>query len=619
VTSVALGTTVHDSATVTGIPGLVPTGSVTFTFYTASDQCTGASVGAGTVTLNASGVAHPSTSQGPLAAGSYSFRASYRGDRNYNASTSPCEPLTVTKANSSTATTIHNATHSAVTSVALGTTVHDSATVSGTSFGTPTGSVTFTFFTASDQCTGASVGAGTVTLVSGVAHPSTSQGPLAAGAYSFRASYSGDGNYNASTSPCEPLTVTKANSSTATDIHNATHSVVTNVPAGTTVHDKATVTGISGFVPTGSVTFTFYTASNQCTGASVGAGTVTLDASGVAHPSTSQGPRAAGSYSFKAVYGGDSNYNGSTGPCEPLTVTKLSPGISTTPNPSSGKLGVRLNDSSTLSGGYNPTGSITFKLYPPGNTACTGTPAYQQVVTVNGNGTYSTTPGFVSNAVGTWRWTASYSGDANNTPAVSGCNAELVQIEFHPGTIGFWKNWRNQYTTSQFQQLVNYLKENNNKIYDKNNSWPGTPTPSNCDTLGTSCDDLTIAKVDAIMNVGSGTPRDQMILAQFTGLKLNLAITQLDGTGGLVQKNDDICLAGIVDVSSISGATAFFGTSTPTIQQVVNAVENRWTGTLTTNGNNWSFNFSNNTQRDMIIQVLTGINEGTLVTSSGCS
>ena len=120
------------------------------------------------------------------------------------------------------------------------------------------------------------------------------------------------------------------------------------------------------------------------------------------------------------------------------------------------------------------------------------------------------------------------------------------------------------------------------------------------------------------MNVGSGTPRDQMILAQFTGLKLNLAITQLDGTGGLVQKNDDICLAGIVDVSSISGATAFFGTSTPTIQQVVNAVENRWTGTLTTNGNNWSFNFSNNTQRDMIIQVLTGINEGTLVTSSGC-
>jgi hypothetical protein len=101
-------------------------------------------------------------------------------------------------------------------------------------------------------------------------------------------------------------------------------------------------------------------------------------------------------------------------------------------------------------------------------------------------------------------------------------------------------------------------------------------------------------------------------------LKFNLAITQLDGTGGPVQKNDDICLAGVVNVSSISGATAFFGTSTPTIQQVVNAVENRWTGNLTTNRNDWNFNFSGNPQRDMIIQVLTGINEGTIIVSTGC-
>ena len=108
-----------------------------------------------------------------------------------------------------------------------------------------------------------------------------------------------------------------------------------------------------------------------------------------------------------------------------------------------------------------------------------------------------------------------------------------------------------------------------------------------------------------------------MILAQFTALKLNLAITQLDGTGGLVQKNDDLCTAGVVDVSSISGATAFFGTSTPTVGQIVNAVENRWTGNLTTNRNNWTWNLTN-AQKDMIINIVTGINEGTLVMSSGC-
>jgi hypothetical protein len=177
--------------------------------------------------------------------------------------------------------------------------------------------------------------------------------------------------------------------------------------------------------------------------------------------------------------------------------------------------------------------------------------------------------------------------------------------DFHPGTIGFWKNWRNHYTSAQVQSLINYLKANNPRVYNK-------------DLVNNTADDLTVAKCDAIFNVGSSTPRDQMILAQLTGLKLDLAITQLDGTGGLVQKNDDTCPAGVVNVSGISGATVFFGTATPTVGQVVAAVENRWIGNLTTNRNDWKFNFSNNTQRDMIIKVLSGINEGTLVMSSGC-
>jgi hypothetical protein len=33
--------------------------------------------------------------------------------------------------------------------------------------------------------------------------------------------------------------------------------------------------------------------------------------------------------------------------------------------------------------------------------------------------------------------------------------------QFHPGTTGFWKNWRNHYTSSQFLLLVNYLETNN--------------------------------------------------------------------------------------------------------------------------------------------------------------
>ena len=41
------------------------------------------------------------------------------------------------------------------------------------------------------------------------------------------------------------------------------------------------------------------------------------------------GPLAAGSYSFRAVYGGDSNYAGSTSDPEPLTVQQGTPAVVT--------------------------------------------------------------------------------------------------------------------------------------------------------------------------------------------------------------------------------------------------------------------------------------------------
>lgn len=95
-----------------------------------------------------------------------------------------------------------------VTSVPEGSTVHDKATVTGTTAGgTPTGTVTFTFFT-NDTCTPTGTAAGTVTLVNGVADPSTAFGPLTAGFYSFRAHYNGNGTYDPADGPCEPLEVT---------------------------------------------------------------------------------------------------------------------------------------------------------------------------------------------------------------------------------------------------------------------------------------------------------------------------------------------------------------------------------------------------------------------------
>jgi Bacterial Ig-like domain (group 3) len=135
------------------------------------------------------------------------------GPDTFNTVTTAAAPATVDRpadctVPSSTVTVIHNATHQVVTSVSQGTTVHDQATVSG-SAGTPTGTVTFKWFT-NGSCTGdAAATSSPVTLVSGVADASAfAQTPNVSGTYGFQATYAGDSTYDGSTGACEPLVVT---------------------------------------------------------------------------------------------------------------------------------------------------------------------------------------------------------------------------------------------------------------------------------------------------------------------------------------------------------------------------------------------------------------------------
>ena len=73
-----------------------------------------------------------------------------------------------------------------------------------------------------------------------------------------------------------------------------------------------------------------------------------------------------------------------------------------------------MTDAATLSGGFSPTGSITFTLFHNGGP----TPVDTETVTVNGNGTYTTPAGFTLPAsgtvAGTYQWDATYNGDTNN-------------------------------------------------------------------------------------------------------------------------------------------------------------------------------------------------------------
>jgi hypothetical protein len=187
-----------------------------------------------------------------------------------------------------------------------------------------TGTVTYQFFTTIDG-TGAHTDE-TVTLnPDGTVPDSALHGPLAAGAYSFIAVYSGDSNYLASTGAVEPLTAQQGTSTSATVIVDANQVPVAGpVPLGTSVFDTATIGGqVSGLPATGTVTYQFFTTIDG-TGAHADE-TVTLNPDGTVPDSALHGPLAAGVYSFVAVYSGDSNYLGSTGPVEPLTVTTAPP------------------------------------------------------------------------------------------------------------------------------------------------------------------------------------------------------------------------------------------------------------------------------------------------------
>jgi hypothetical protein len=79
-----------------------------------------------------------------------------------------------------------------------------------------------------------------------------------------------------------------------------------------------------------------------------------------------------------------------------------------------------LQDTAHLTGGASPTGTITFRLYRPGDTSCHQDPVHTSLATVQGNGYYSSGQ-YTPVEPGTYRWVAKYSGDVNNHRARTGC------------------------------------------------------------------------------------------------------------------------------------------------------------------------------------------------------
>jgi hypothetical protein len=305
------------TATVSGQFGGAVTGSVIF--YSGSQTL-------GTVSLNGN-TALLTTSF--AAAGTYSISAKYNGDGNNTGSTSSTLSQVII---ASTTTTLTSSLNPSV----VGQAVTFTATVSS-SAGAPPNGETITFKNGSAVL-------GTGTLSSGMASLTTSS--LSAGIYTITASYPGDANFAASTSPGLRQVV---NSTTKSVTQTTLVSSLNPSVYGQKVTWTATVTTSGSVPPTGKVNFTW----------GYNIGTVTLDASGVAALTRSN--LNADPYPLKAVYVGDASNLGSTSTVlnqvvQPTTSTAT---LTSSPNPSTQGQSVTFT-AKISSPTVTPTGPVTF-------------------------------------------------------------------------------------------------------------------------------------------------------------------------------------------------------------------------------------------------------------------
>jgi len=221
---------------------------------------------------------------------------------------------------------------------------------------------------------------------------------LSAASHTITAIYSGDGNFNTSTSSNLIQTVNPA-STTTTLISSVNPSTINqNVTFTATV---ATVSPGAG-VPTGTVTFTDTTTSTSL-------GTFPLDPSAQASVATST--LSAGSHAITATYNGAADFSGSTG--GPLTqnvnLNASTTTLASSQNPSVSGQSVTLTATVSGSAGM-PTGTVDF--------LDNGSPIATNVALVAGVATF--TSGTL--AVASHPLTAVYSGD----PTYGGSTSNLI-------------------------------------------------------------------------------------------------------------------------------------------------------------------------------------------------
>ncbi|MCA9833066.1 MAG: Ig-like domain repeat protein [Thermomicrobiales bacterium] len=474
--TVAIDSVVKDTATISGLSDNA-TGTVTYTLYRGSicsDE--GATkIDSWTVDLSSDGTV-PDVNPGIAITevGTYFWVVNYSGDANNEASTSNgCdewfevervqpEIVTVMKHDDEEGTVIANGAEVAIDSV-----VKDTATISGQS-NNATGMVTYTLYHGSvcNDEGATEIDSWTVDLASDGTIPDVAPGIAIenVGVYFWVVSYGGDANNAAYTStgcdewfhvePAQPEVVTEM------QYVDDEYTVIANdevVPIDSTVRDTATMSGNSENV-TGQVTYTLIRAEscdveNQDTqnflvqAAALPEGaeviyeeTFDIEEGGIIPPSSPVTITDVGTYYWIVEYHGDANNLEASSPCgdEYFRVEPAQPEIGTVmqsadvegeviENGDVLNIGDEVLDTVLMSGqSANFTGTITYHLYA--DASCT-VPYTEPIVVDIVNGVIPPSTGVVLLDAGTYSWVVTYSGDANNESAESGCGEEWLVVQ----------------------------------------------------------------------------------------------------------------------------------------------------------------------------------------------
>jgi hypothetical protein len=232
-------------------------------------------------------------------------------------------------------------------------------------------------------------------------------------------------NPHSTTPGLKNITVTDESNNSATTTYNLMLVPVAQAPTlnpgssitlGNSATASVTVSGVTGFTPTGTLTFQYSTDNgltwtNQSALKTLSGGSATSD---------SLTPQSAGSnYLFRAIYNGDSNYVGATGASGTLTVNKGAAvvGVASFVPASPITLGSSVSVSASVSAPSGittaPTGNVQFQV-------SINSGAYSNFGSVVALSSGSASITYTPSAIGTYSFQATYQGDNNYISGTNG-------------------------------------------------------------------------------------------------------------------------------------------------------------------------------------------------------